>query len=775
MNTQRNTLATPPQFCLNKILLSMGLAACLGTGFTSVAYAQNAEDQNTAETQDTQEQEKKESTLEVITVTSEKRVQNLQEVPVAISAFTANMLEARGIDTPQDLQNAVPGLSIAAQNNTGGTARATIRGVGNENYQPGGDPGVPIHINGHYTQSTAYIFRDMIDVERVEVQRGPQGTLYGRNAVGGNINIITNRPSDYFEGYVGLELGNYNKHNVQAVINAPLSEQIKARIAVVDEKRDGYVKDIGVVGNDRDTSDYTAIRGAIDFDVSDDINIYINAYSFDDKGNAYARRLDTNPDNIATDNPWKVRTDIPSEQIDESVGASFDLTWDLGNLQFKSLSAYDDTSKKVINDDDSSDSDEVYAVFSALLEYKTFTQELQLLSTDNDDLQWVAGLFYYKEDSNLTIDIGSDGLYDTNGDGVIDIDTDPFGLYNQVSDLNAKSYAAYGQLDYSLTPKLELVVGARYTKDKKNRLQILNFDYSDGSDYCLFGVLCGGSSEIRQDNREGDSWDEVTGKVGLNYQASSDLMYYVSASRGYKAGGYNNDQLEAYDPEYVNAFEAGIKSRWNDDAVQLNLATFYYDYTNKQDVRRLIDSNGFGIVRIENATSATSYGLEAELQAHLTDSLFIDGSASFLNSEFDEFFTEDEYFPEDDNDRSGNKTPLSPELKLNVGAQYEWEGMDGYFSIRADYTWVDDQYSSVFNRDSRNGAILGTGDLIPSYSLINARLEWESNSEDWSIQLYVKNLADKYIISTSYVVRPDFVYVSQLPPRTWGAKIKYRF
>ena len=226
--------------------------------------------------------------LDTVIVTGEKRPENVQTVPVAISAFATEQLDARGIVSVQDLQATVPGLTIS-ENIQAGTAKITMRGIGSENFSAGGDPGVPLHVNGHYSQFTSYVLRDMIDVERVEVQRGPQGTLYGRNAIGGNINIITKRPTENLEVLLSADIGNYDKRLLQGVLSGPLSEAVRGRLVVSDERRDGYVENLSG-GEDLDSSHYTSVRGALEIDLSDNLEAYLNGYWFEDKG-AHAVRV----------------------------------------------------------------------------------------------------------------------------------------------------------------------------------------------------------------------------------------------------------------------------------------------------------------------------------------------------------------------------------------------------------------------------------------------------------------------------------------------------
>jgi iron complex outermembrane receptor protein len=720
--------------------------------------------------------------LEEIIVTAQRRVENAQDVPIAMSVFSAESLENRGVSNPQDLQETVPNLSIGEQTNLGGAAKVTLRGVGSENYGPGGDPGVPIHINGHYTQSTAYIFRDMLDVQRVEVQRGPQGTLYGRNAVGGNVNIITRRPTENFEGSVGLEAGNYNRYMAQGVVSGPISSGIRARLVAARAKRDGYVEELGV-GKDRDSVDYVSVRGALEVDLAENLQTYINAYYFRDKGNNYTRRIDRDPNNLANTEPFKIRSNTPNENDDRSKGASIDFTWDLGGVQFKSLSAYDRTRSSGLYDLDGNAVR--LASFGVGISTNVLTQEFELLSDGDGPLKWVLGAFYFKEKSR-ELRTNNIDRFDTDGDGLTGLQNDldqPLVVQYSKTRNYAKSWAVFGQADYDASDKFQLVAGLRYTHDNKKYFSGADTVLSDGSTrrvptgggrFSTFPLL----NQVFFDNLAGKSWSEVTWKLGTNYHVNEDALLYASYSRGYKAGGFAARQGSSYNPETVDAFEVGLKGQWAENRVQTNLSLFYYDYKDKQELQFFPPNAQFpnGGLQLINATNATSYGAELEIQAKVTKAFRIDTSLSYLNATYGKFIVRDVQFPAlGFQDLAGNKLPLAPEMKFNFGAQYNVPlgGNSGELMFRADYSWTGEQFGNALNRDGRN--LPATGDQIPEYSLINGRIQWTSSNEKMQVALFVRNLLDKYAISNSFVNGLNEVVQSNLKPRTFGLKINYNF
>ncbi len=723
-----------------------------------------------------------EGKIEEIIVTAQKREEKAQDVPIAMSVFSAEAMEMRGISNPQDLQNVVPSLSIGEQTNLGGAAKVTLRGVGSENYGPGGDPGVPIHINGHYTQSTAYVFRDMIDVERVEVQRGPQGTLYGRNAIGGNVNLITRRPTDEFEGSVGVEVGNYNRYMAQGMVSGPISSGIRARLVAATAKRDGFVEELGI-GKDRDSVNYLSVRGALEIDLSENLQTYINAYYFKDKGNNYTRRIDRDPNNLANTEPFKIRSNTPNANDDNSKGASIDFTWDLGGVQFKSLSAYDRTNTSGRYDLDGNAVR--LASFGVGISTNVFTQELQLVSNSDGPLKWVVGAFYFDEKSR-ELRTNNIDRFDTDADGLTGLQNDvdqPLVVQFSKTRNYAKSWAVFGQADYDLSDKLQLVAGLRYTKDKKRYFSGADTVLSDGSTravptgggrFTTFPLL----NQVFFNNLAGTSWDEVTWKLGVNYQLNDDALLYGSYSRGYKAGGFAARQGAFYNPEIVDAFETGLKAQWADNRVQTNLAAFYYNYKDKQELQFFPPNLQFpnGGLQLINATDATSWGVELEIQANVTKAFHIDTSLSYLNATYGTFIVRDVQFPAlGFQDLAGNRLPLSPEMKFSIGAQYDAPlgNGAGELSFRGDFSWIGEQFGNALNRDGR--ILPATGDQIPEYSIVNARIQWTSDNGNIQASLFARNLLDTYAISNSFVNGLNDVVQSNLKPRTFGLKVNYNF
>ena len=700
------------------------------------------------------------SVIEEIIVSAQKREQNLQDTALAITAITGDALQDRGIDNGLGLQFLVPGLSMGES--VVGSVYVTMRGVGMGNIFAGGDPGVPIHIDGHYIQSSNYILRDFLDIERVEVLRGPQGTLYGRNAAGGTINIITKRPTENFEASFSVDAGNYSKRLFQAVVSGPFTDKLRGRLVVSNEQRDGFIENVSSVGEqDLLDSDYTSIRGMLEYDLTKDVQLTLSAYHFDDSGNVVIpRRINEYPgvgetgpfinywvlnnagSNITVSDPRKVRQNALRDDSNKAKGMALDINWDLGKVIFRSLSSYNDN-EQVMDSLDVDNSDVVtVAHIDTNTGNETFSQEFQLLSNNESQAKWILGLFYYTEDSFF------DEVYDWDNFLVAD---GTKSIFEDSTVVDAESIAVFGQIEYSVSDKVELVAGLRYNKDKKTSFSVLIIPQ--------FGLV-GPAAVITDDSED---WSQVTGKIGVNYHIDDDVLLYTSYSTGYKSGGYNAAQTAPYDQENIEAYEVGLKSLWSDRKIQTNISAFYYDYTNKQESRR----DAQGITGLENAAAATIWGLELEATARPTPAILFDASVSYLNAEYDEFDTSDFANPGlGVQDLSGNKLSRAPEWKLYLGLQYEWElGSMGQLVARLDRSWVDKQYATAFNR---------TRDKMDSYHRTNAQLRWDSQDQLWQMALYVQNLEDDDVIAGIDHTGPAVgfgAFGQFLPPRTYGVRI----
>jgi iron complex outermembrane receptor protein len=751
-----------------KALLLVGISILVPGVFTpAVALAQEAAPQ--AEEQGAAPQAEEGSSNALmgdIVVTAQKRSENVQNVPVAISAFSSDSLAARGISNPEQLQQSVPGLVYSGS--VTGSGLVTLRGVGGSALRgstPGRNPAVPVHANGVYLQSPSVMLQDFLDIERVEVLRGPQGTLYGRNAVGGSINVISKRPTNDFSGEVGVEIGNYDKRRVFGVLSGPISDRLRARVAFAMEDRDGYVKDVNDPGNNKLlNSNYSNLRATLEYDLADDVLVSLVGYYYKNDGANFVNRPRSFPAanlggfglfdgvpagyRVATfDDVRKVQQDTRGDGFDETKGVTGTIEWKMGGVTLRSITGYFDLNTGVTYDEDGTDlaSLKSYAFFES--KYKTTSQEFQLSSDNSSALKWLLGAYYYHEKSSY-----EGGVFVDGGPNPFEVDLTTPGV------VRAESYAAFGQLDWEVANGLTLTGGLRYTLDKMAVDRSVGFSVvnSPAFDFSFSHVM------------DNDKWSKVTWKLGANYKLGADAMAYASYSRGYKSGGFNlQDSAPAFKPEILDAYEVGVKSKLFDRRLQLNASGYYYDYTDKQE--SVADAQGFSA--FQNAGAATLYGIELEAIAEPVDGLTFDGSVSWLHSRYDSFQTAD---PENLGagvvDLKGNRLTEAPEWQLHGGVQYMISlGSAGTLTPRIDHSWTSNKYARPFN--------LAT-DLIPSYHRTNASLTWESADGDWTGQLYVENLENNDVLSSFSDTSPFLNYQHLevfLPPRTYGIKLSHRF
>jgi len=656
--------------------------------------------------------------LEEIVVTAQRREQPLQDVPIAISAFTGHDLQDRGVENIDDLQFVVPGLE-----NVGSQGLLTLRGVGTENATVGGDPGVSVYLDGHY-QSRWILVSDLLDTQRVEAQRGPQGTLYGRNATGGNLSIISNRPTPEFEGSVGLDVGNYDERRLEGVISGPFSERIRGRLAIAREKRDGYVKN--TAGSDAPNSDYTVARGLLDIDMTDSLLVSVGAFYSDDKSVLTLRQFRTDP------SPKVISQDGPNDRDDTTKGGSIDFFWKIGGMEFRSLSAFSDEDYFFNTDFDATPAPIGLVDFRGGI--STVSQEFQLVSPSDAAFRWVTGLYYYKERSDFRFQIdASPGLFIQAGPAKV----------------HARSVAAFGQAEYSFNDQWEMVAGVRETHDYK--------DITRESLLLVAGgvVQVPSSVEPKRDN----SWDVMTWKAGLNYHFSPDLMWYASLSRGYKMGGYNASATNtpAYGPEFVKSLESGFKTEWLNRTLQVNLTAFHYDYTDKQETVTVSVAEGSNY--IVNAAGVKVYGVELESVVQPVRGLRLNLAAGYLHGEYDKFKTFDATGVLVD--LSGNTTTVSPKFKYALGGEYTVElGANGSLTARMDYSHTDKRFYDYFNLYAH-----------PAYERLNALLRWDWRN-NLSGELYCRNLKDD---RTYFLSDGPTGEIGYLPPRTYGLRVRYEY
>lgn len=686
--------------------------------------------------------------LEEILVTAQKRSESVQEVPIAISAYDTRRLEESGFDGFEDLAALSPGLQLG---NFGPVTFVNLRGIGNENTTAGGDPGVALHFDGVYLgRPVAFLF-SAFDSERVEVLRGPQGTLYGRNAIGGSINYITKKPDQELGGEADILYGNYDWVRARAAINVPITDRISTRWVGFVEERDGFTEDLFPGGENPNDASNWGLRGHISFDISDTTSLLVSASYIQSGGvgthpelrEPYPGTLSTPPrtiggppgfafsggppsgipaGNVYIDEngvvpvndlrPFAQATDADQRQDNDFLLISATFEHDFGSVSIKSITGYAESSYESLLDEDHS----ALPLSELLLEESSeqFSQELQILSNSDSRLQWIAGAYYFNEEATRRSQfIG----------GRYDVFADVFGVesgFDVGGDVETTAWAIFGEANYAVTDALKITAGVRYSNDKKDGVN-RGFQFA-GAPYA---------------DPVGDSWDEVTYRFVADYALNDDMLLYASYSTGYRSGGIN--QVAAislgattalFEPETVDAIEVGFKSNILDNRAQVNISAFRNDYADLQ-------FQIFGPAGPEafNAEGATVQGVELEIVAAVTEGLTINTAASYIDSEFDEQVISGAQI-------GGNQVQRTPKWTFNIGATQQWDlSKYGSLRLRGEFAYTGDIFYTALNRNAGFDEP-GGSDFAESYENVNLRLFWDDPSERFTLEFAVTNLFD---------------------------------
>ena len=666
-----------------------------------------------------------EGSVDEIIVTAEKREQNLQDVPIAVTAITGESLTKIGISNVEDLQFFVPGVSVTND----AMAIINIRGIGTSAFGVATDPSTTVHYDGVYISRPTTSYQDMFDVERIEVLRGPQGVLFGRNSAGGTLNIISQMPTRELSGTFGLTLGTYNKRTFSGTISGPLSPSARARLTLVKNDRDGIYED-AVFDRDYQNEDNLAGRATLAFDPTDRLEIVVRADASRDRETGYpAIRGFYPPDLVAAgatvpDDDDEIALDtMPRFDVDAR-GVSSTINYDAGPVRLRSITAYRSSNVEQVLDVDATD------LFLRNIEFfeksKTFTQEFQLLGSDTGRLRWILGAFYLNE----------------NGDDEIRI-LEPGRAIAIPESNTTKAYAVFGQGTYALLDRLRLTAGLRYSYEKKD------FEYR---------IMFNGMQVDA--GQPSDSWKAWTPRLAVDFDLSDDVMAYASATRGFKSGGFQLGDGRPFLPEYLWSYEAGLKSTLLDRRLRANFAAFYYDYTNLQVVEYIN-----GVATTTNAGQATIKGVEAEFMARPVDRLSLISTIAYLDARYDVYFDQEVSL-------AGNRLPNAPKCNLTFGAEYRSPlASMGELVMRGDVAWRDD----VFFKPNNDPRYAGS-----STTLINARIAYQPLSDRWELALYGRNLANERYASYK-AVGTDATGVSNLDrpltvfgePRQVGIQFRY--
>jgi iron complex outermembrane recepter protein len=766
-----------------------GLLAGLSAIALSVspAFAQDAAEEDTGGIAD-------------IIVTAQKKSENLQEVPISIAAVTGQTVSDLHAATLQGLQGTVPNVEIGTFSNTPNTAVFTIRGIGVIEPDPYAGNTVGIVTDGVPQYFSMGALLDLYDVDRIEILRGPQGTLFGANTTGGVVNVVNAQPIDKFEGKLDLSYGNYNHFNAGAVINVPVGDTLAARFTVSHDQRKGWVTNV-VDGSDMGKRNVTIFRGALKYSPSSDFDVTLSG--------EYDRARNGAPVVVAGDLPGEAefvppgfrnmyvspclpagsRCNAPNKYLSANDGGALGEVLDQSDMDtyrgtltvnarntgigdITSITAYKHFNLFEFTDQDGT------PVFLIDTRRQTkgwqFSQELRTDIEISDTIDLLLGGFYmkthYDHFQHLRIEFGGGVTYDP----VLNTVTKGFpGLFQRnLQDQDNNSISAFAQTYVQLTEKLKLQAGIRYSHEKTSMLASTETSFAPGGVTTFDGTAPDGTPNTVLGTVApplgSKSWNNVGWKLGLDYKATDDVLLYGYWARGFKSGGFTGrigvaSDLGPYNPEEVDTFEIGMKADFLDNRLRTNLSAFY---TNYRDIQ-LAQIYFIGTVQgntILNAASSRIKGIEAEVTAVPVDGLTLTASVAYLSAKYKRFdFLEASGTT---TDLSGERLQNAPKWSGSIGFNYEFPigGMEG--RIGANYTFSSEKLLTSIKDVPRS--------RIQPQNLVNANVDLRV-TERISIGIWGTNLFDKRYINSVFDAPGTLGLVNYAPPRQYGVAANFKF
>ncbi len=730
--------------------------------------------------------------LEEMVVTAQKRATSLQDTPISIQAFTGAELEVRSAGDISQIADFTPNLEFDSTSPISGSSNAAvvfIRGIGQTDFVLTSDPGVGIYLDGVYISRAMGSVLDLLDIERVEVLRGPQGTLFGKNTVGGAISVTTRKPGPEFELEGSVTAGNYDRLDGMLSVNVPLTDDsLFLRASLASRNRDGY-GDRLLTGETMGDVNSDTLRASLLWRPAEELELIwsVDATSADeDLPTTSLLMADPTLGGVTNNlsglyNLFATVGWVDGPQYDDSwitgdeyksngtgtVGSDTDVrgtslaaTWNLSTFDIKSITAYRETDTSFGRDTDHSPITIIHTHNEMDLEQ--WSQEFNFTGRAfNDRLDWLLGAYYFEEKGEdlPTIPILPD-VYASdqewvngpgNGSGHLGEPLPEFAVGADI-DIDNDSLALFFHNTYMITDKLSTTFGARYTEEKKKT----NLD--------VFSLTSG--IPLLQNPKADQDFDDFSPRVGLEYAWTDDVFLYASYSEGFKSGGvvsrYNMPRVDPieFDPEQVKAYEAGFKSEWLDQRLRLNVAAFLMDYTDIQ----VTVFNGV-VPETRNAAEGEIAGAEIEFTALLARGLLLNGGIGYMDAEYTKLDDPEEGALEVTKDHDFVNTP---EWSANLSLQYQFDLADaGEMSLVIDYTYRDE----VAN-DAANTPLL----IEDSLSLWNARVSFLAASGKWEASLFGRNLTDETYL-TSGVSTTSFGIVEGVygRPLEYGLTLKYMY
>ena len=705
--------------------------------------------------------------LEEIVVTAQHREQNLQEVPISVSAIGAQELSEAQIFGATEIAYKVPGMSYSEF--APGQALISMRGISSADDGAGMDNSVVMFLDGVYIGRLANINFEMFDLERIEVLRGPQGTLFGRNAIGGAINVTTTKPTSELSAKAEVAVGNEGHLRYQGLISGPLSDSISAKLTYNHREHDGYVDNV-ILGKDQQDEDNDSVRGQLAFDTDNMYWLLTADYSEDNREDM--GRLPIYPGGDPnTVELWediagsfgKVAAPIDGWSDREASGISLQ-----GDIEFDSGTFTTITAARNGETDWGMASigvpwrGGVEVLDNIEEDIDTISQEFRWTSSLSGSFNYVAGLYLLREETDRREQFW---VYAPAGEGGSYI---PVGNEISHQENETTSVAGYIQGDWDFSDNWTLTLGARYTYDEKttDSTSVNCGNLAPGFEDYPGCEGVGGSLNIIAQTfsvEAEDDWNDFSPKVSLQWRQNDDVMWFATVAKGFKSGGFGGapgtpeQALVPVDEETAWNYEIGMKGDFLDNTLRFNVTGFYTDYQDLQIVRfgPTAANPDFGSFITDNLGEADIQGVELEFTWLASDNFTLSGNYAYLDTEVNDLVIETAGGAID---VSGSPLRQAPENKASLAAIYDWQFSGGsYMSFRLDYSYVDEQINDYVNQNT----------IIDEIELWDARVGWTSADGNWQAAVWGKNLADEEFISHSYVIGPGVIGVWGAP-RTYG-------
>lgn len=712
--------------------------------------------------------------LEEVVVSARKRNETLEDAPVSVRAFTENEIESAGITSPQDFINLTPNVTLVQAQNTG-VAFLNIRGVSQARNT---ELSAAVLIDGVLMSNPTQFNQQLFDIEQIEVLRGPQGALYGRNAIGGAITINTKQPGDEFEGKIMAGVDSGPGYTVRGTVSGPITEDLRFRLSGSQTDTDGFIKN-EYLGEEADPFQDTSLRARLIWDATENLSADLRVSYSDVQANAVYYRIAAEADDTSV----PVTVNNPGNNEREFLSASFKLEWLLDAGTLTAITAYDDLSETMSGDQfnflpreapfNFFNNDPFGAFIKTLtgdeftdlsqnqyFEVEAWSQEVRFASPEDKRLRWIAGAYAIATERYIStgnqIDRGL-GVFDVKKDfrpSVFVDPTDPSPQLNILADGQDNfAWAVFGQVAYDINDTLEASFSLRYDKDEREQTTLTPPLYNTSGLDLQFG-----------DQRD-DSWDAWQPKLTLRYQPNDDLTLYADVSRGFRSGGFNQTGVgeavptagvaDTYDEQIADTYEIGAKSVFWDGRANASLALYYTDF---EGAYFFLFDPGTSTQNVGTLNEVEYLGLEFEASAAFTDS---------LSGYFGLGLTDSEITDSADPTQEGNQAPLVSEYTMNLGAMYRQPvgilgGAD--FVARADLSRIGDTWWEPNNVSKRS-----------TIDLLDLRVGFEVE-DNWSVMAWAKNALDEdYNAEFSPGPAAGFNFLWPARPVQYGVEFTKRF